>query len=54
MHYWIHMGSSVSIVTGTMGWTTGDQFLPGAIKGFFCLIATVSRSAVGPTQPPIQ
>jgi len=33
-----------------MGWTTGVQFLAGAMMGFF-LFTTMSRLALGPTQP---
>jgi len=36
-----------------MGWTTGVQFLAWAMMGLF-LFATISRMALGPTQPPIQ
>jgi hypothetical protein len=37
-------GSSVSIVTGV-------RFLTGAMKGYFLFGTTVSRPALGPTQP---
>jgi hypothetical protein len=36
-----------------MGQTARVQFLAGAIMEFF-LFATVSRLALGPTQPPLQ
>jgi len=36
-----------------MGWTTGVQFLTGAMIESF-LFSTASRPALGPTQPPIQ
>jgi hypothetical protein len=36
-----------------MGWTTGLQFLEGAMMGFF-LFTTASRLALEPTQPPVQ
>jgi len=34
-----------------MGWTTRVQFPAGAVMGLF-LFATLSRLALGPTQPP--
>jgi hypothetical protein len=36
-----------------MGWMTRVQFPAGAIREIF-LFTTMSRLAVGPTQPPIQ
>jgi hypothetical protein len=33
---------------------TRVQFLAGAMRGFFCIFATVFRLALGLTQPPIQ
>jgi hypothetical protein len=36
------------------GWMTGVQVLAGANDGIFLLLATPSRPALGPTQPPIQ
>jgi len=36
-----------------MGWMTEVQFLAGVGKGNF-LIASVSKPALGPTQPPPQ
>jgi hypothetical protein len=42
---------SISVVTAT-DWTTGVLFSVGA--GIILLFSTVSRPALGPTQPPIQ
>jgi len=36
-----------------MCWTNGVEFPAGATMGFF-ILATVSRPALGPTQPPVQ
>jgi hypothetical protein len=48
---WRSRGSSVSIETRAMGWTTGIQVQAGKMGFFF---ATASRPDLGPTQPPIQ
>jgi hypothetical protein len=45
--------SQDSSVVICRGWTTGVQFPARAMMGFF-LFATMSRLALGSTQPPIQ
>jgi len=46
-------GSSASLGNSSTSWTTGVQFPARAMMGFFHL-ATASRRALGPTQPPFR
>jgi hypothetical protein len=51
--YKFQTGARVALLLG-YGLDECDQFPAGAMKGFLFLLPTVSRLALGPSQPPIQ